>query len=224
MKQRPPSAQRLFEVPRTRQFPVRWFLYTLGAALFIVAVLPLSQLLSGEPEKNLFVRSVDPSLPPPPPPPPEPPPPEEPEEQKQVENLEEPPPPLNLQQLEVALNPGIGGIGLEGASLDSFAAAPDMVEEIKVFTLAEVDRRPRLLQRGQFSMPRHLKQLRVEGPAEAEVVIDENGRVSVTRVLSSPHPDVNEAFATTLERSLFEAPTRNGEPVRLSYKLRLNLK
>ena len=74
-------------------------------------VLPILQIITQPPSKDLTVRMTDIANIPPPPPPPI----EEPEE---PEPEEEPPPPvvvdsqpLDLSQLELALNPGDGGFG-----------------------------------------------------------------------------------------------------------------
>ena len=77
-------------------------------SLAIFLVLPLMQTISAPPPRDLAVRGIETAdLPPPPPPPPE----QEEEEEKPPEpppEMESEAPPLELSELELALNPGTG--------------------------------------------------------------------------------------------------------------------
>ena len=82
-----------------------------GMALFLFLLLPFVQAITEPPSKDLELRTVDTADVPPPPPPPE----EEEEEKPSEPDEVKPPeltdaaPPLDLSQLELALNPGMGG-------------------------------------------------------------------------------------------------------------------
>ncbi|MCA9398636.1 MAG: hypothetical protein KC618_02720, partial [Candidatus Omnitrophica bacterium] len=82
------------------------FLGAIGLTLVCFLVLPLMQAINKPPTADLALQDVDvANLPPPPPPPPEEEP-EEPEPEEQPPELMEEAPPLDLSQLELALNPG----------------------------------------------------------------------------------------------------------------------
>ena len=49
--------------------------------------------------------------------------------------------------------------------------------------------------------------------------IDEQGKVQVIEVVSSTHPDFIEPSKLAAESSVYEAPMRNGEPVRTQFYL-----
>ena len=118
----------------------------LTLAFFLV--LPLIQAITAAAQADTLLRSVDSvALPPPPPPPPEI------EEEKPPEEEEKPPemqpesPPLDLSQLELALDPGMGGgmgTGDFALKLGNLGGGGDG-EEGGTFSVADLDQQPRVL-------------------------------------------------------------------------------
>lgn len=211
-----------YQVPRSNRYLIRIVIATVLMTLAILAILPFTQALSGDP-RDKTIRSVDTAnLPPPEPPPPEPPPPEE-EEEEEVEDLQEPPKPLNLSQLEVALNPGFGDAVGEGFDLGAFDIKPDTLSEIAIFTLKDLDTVPRLLRQPEITIPKELRDRGVKGVVRLVVILNERGQVSVESVESSPNPELNPVATVAAERTLWEIPTKDGQPGRVRFIMPLNI-
>lgn len=209
-----------YRLPRSNRYLIRIVLATVLMTLAILAILPFTQALSGDP-RDRTLRSVDvANLPPPEPPPPEPPPPEEEEEEEESPDLQEPPEMLDLSQLESALNPGTGG-ALSGAfDLDAFSVRPNVAGEMQIFDIVDLDRTPRLLRRVIPEYPQDLLVRGIEGSVTLVLIIDERGEVTVDSVLEwEGHRDFIQPTRQALSRCLFEPPTVNGEAVRARYRI-----
>jgi protein TonB len=208
-----------FQVPRSNKYVIRIVFATVLMTLAILAILPFTQALSGDP-LDKTIRSVNTWSPPPPePPPPDPPPPPEEEEQEDTPDIQEPPQMLDLSQLESALNPGTGGAFAGAFDLDSFSVNPDVAGEM-IFEIADLDRNPRMTKRVMPQYPRQLKADGVEGKVSLVLIIDQQGRVSVEKVMDwKGHRDFIQPTRIALSRCLFEPPTKDGQPVRARYKI-----
>jgi len=198
-----------------------WLLQRLAAlvlaallTLAVFLVLPLIQTIGAAAhERDLTLRSVGvAALPPPPPPPPaeEPPP------------RPEPPPappeplaeaPLDLAQLELALDPGFGA-GLFGdftlRLTDHLDADPGLAE---VFSLADLDRRPNVVVQPHPTYPAELKRTNRRGTVYVVFLVDERGRVSGPRVEQSTDPAFDAAALEAVRQWRFEPGTRRGQAV-----------
>lgn len=206
-----------YKVPKSNRYLIRVVFATVIMTLAILAILPFTQALSGDP-RDRTIRSIDTAnLPPPEPPPPEPPPPPEEEEEQEVEDLDTTPPPLSLSQLESALNPGIGEGLMQGFSLDAFGMAPDVGSEIQIFELSDLDRRPRRLSAVVPQFPPEFQVQGYSGEIRVRILIDEQGNVSILEVVSATHREAVQPVLQALTRWRFEPPLRQGEPVRAAY-------
>ncbi|MCA8963274.1 MAG: energy transducer TonB [Planctomycetes bacterium] len=188
----------------------------LGAVLLTAAfffVLPLTQAIGKEREDQFLVREIDTAIiePPPPPPLPEPEKPEEPD----------PPPdepqnnqPLELSQLELALNPGLGGGVLSGdftIKLDALGGAGGDVDSM--FSLADLDQKPRPIMQ---TNPTFTRQMLKGTPVTVYVlcVIDELGRVTNPVVQTPGDPQLDNAALAAIKQWRYEPGKRKGKPVR----------
>ena len=59
----------------------------------------------------------------------------------------------------------------------------------------------------------------MEGEVKLLIQIGESGKVKVLEVVSSTHPDFVEPSKRAAEGSFYEAPTRNGEAVKVQFYL-----
>ena len=209
-------SQASYKPPKFGANPVLLGLGAILTAFAIGILLPLTQLLNPSDGKKK-IRSVEVALPPPPPPISEPPPP--------PDTPEEPPPPpdqsmeIDLSQLDMNLNAGIGNVMSGAFAFKGFSAQQDAMSEMKIFNLAELDRKPRLLRKPSIKYPSALKKQKVEGDVKLLVLINERGSVKVLKVLSSSHPEFTEAATKAVERSRYEAPKKGGQAVRTKFLL-----
>jgi protein TonB len=179
---------------------------TLGCFL----VLPLMETISSGPVADL----------PPPPPPMEPEPEQEPEPDEQPPQLEENSAPLDLSQLELALNPGMGG---DWGTADfavklSATVSPTGGGDDGLFSLADLDQKPRAIYQ---PMPQLDAQLRKKAPGSVHVifVVDQKGKVEDPRVQSATDPAFERPALAAVKQWKFEPGKRQGQPVRFRMRV-----
>ena len=190
----------------------------LGIALACFLVLPLLEAISATEPADLVVSAMDTAALPPPPPPPEP----EQEEDKPQDDQPPPPaladeaPPLDLSQLEMALNPGMGGMDGAGDFAIKIAAAgggggDKGVDDL--FSLADLDQKPRPVFQQQPTLTALLKK---KLPANVVVVftVDQQGRVENPVVQSASDPAFEPPVLAAIKQWKFEPGKRSGKAVR----------
>lgn len=191
-----------------------------GAAIIVcalLAILPITQWLSARGNQREVIRVDTASLPPPEPPPPEPPPPPEEEPEESEPELEDSPPPLDISQLEAMLNPGIGDAGQGWGEIGSWGEKPDAVADLQLFSIEDLDSRPRRLRAVAPDYPIDLRNQGIGGRVRLVVVIDEQGNVTVDKVLDGPHPTLIENARVAMSKWRFEPPKKDGKAVRARY-------
>lgn len=186
-------------------------------------VLPVMQTISKPPTHDLFVTDVDfGNVEPPPPAPPEEELEPEPEPEEAPPELTEEAPPLDLSQLEMALNPGFGDGGFGGA--DFAIKLGTVLSEGKednidtVFSLADLDQKPRVTYQ---PAPRLSNKLRGKGPAKVIIVfvVSEQGRVEGPRVWKSDNPLFDKPALDAVKKWRFEPGQKGGKPVRFRFRV-----
>lgn len=201
-------------------------LVTLGAFAFTAAlflVLPLIEAIATQLPADSTVRGLDvASLPPPPPPP------DEEEEKPEEEKPEEKPPelleeqqPLDLSQLELALNPTIGD-GFTGGDfavrLDTASTGQQEDAVDSLFSMADLDQKPRITYQPS---PVVDAQVRKKAPGTVYVlfVVDQRGRVESPIVQDSTDPIFEKPALAAVKQWRFEPGKRKGEPVRFRMRV-----
>lgn len=212
-------------VTRTRRSPLALLAHGLlvvaGGLAFTLAcflVLPLIQAITQQPQPDTWIRDADTANLPPPPPPmveePEPEPESEPEPPALAEDLA----PLDLSQLELALDPGFGaGFGGDFAvQLDAIAGAAGGDDAI--FSMAELDQKPRVLYQPGPTLDAKLRRL-APGTAYVIFVVDEEGRVRDAKIQSSTDPAFERPSLKAVKTWKFEPGKRGGKPVRFRMRI-----
>lgn len=191
---------------------------TLTFVFFLV--LPLMQAINKPPVTDMTLQGIDTANIPPPPPPMEE---EEPEEEEEQEpeppELTEEAPPLDLAQLELALNP-VGGDGWMGGDftnkLNTVGSGKDEMDA--VFSLADLDQRPRVIfQPG----PALTKQVRAKAPGKVYVlfIVNQRGAVENPVIQKSDNPVFEKPALNAVKKWKFEPGKRNGEAVRFRMRV-----
>lgn len=185
----------------------------LALTLVFFLVLPVMQAISAAPESDLIVTSFDVANLPPPPPPPEEEIEEEPEEEPPPPELNEEAAPLDLSQLELALNPGLSG-GLLGGDfavkLNTVNAAAGDVDEL--FNVSDLDQPPQVYHQPS---PVLTPALRSRTPAKVIVVfdVDERGQVVRAKVDRSTDAAFDRSAIDAVKQYKFKPAKRNGKVV-----------
>ena len=196
-----------------------WFGLSLVVTLALFLVLPVLQVITKPLSKDLTIRSVDVANVPPPPPPPM----EEPEE---PEPEEQPPPPpavdaqpLDLSQLELALNPGDGsfGGGDFAINLDGVTGGGEEVDAI--FSLSDLDQKPRVVYQPAPIYPPELARKSMQGTVYILFVVDKTGRARDLKVQKSTHPAFNNPALKAVKQWKFEPGKRKGKPVQFRMRV-----
>ena len=193
-------------------------LFSLLVSIGLFFLLPLSEFVRDE---EWIVREVE-SVPFQSPPPPKTKLEEKVEELLKKESVPQPlqteSVPLKIEALSATLEVGPGDFIAE-FSLNDFTPSAKGFQGDLVFALHELDRTPNILKRGVLVYPPHLKRRGLEGEVKLLVQIDPKGTVRVLEIVSSTHPDFNESATQAAEGSSYEAPRRNGEPVKVQFYL-----
>ena len=200
---------KVFKIESNKKGLVVGLLGGLLISFLLLLILPFTQQLTGSNPKNLLLK-VDVTLTPPPPPPP-PPPPTKLEEEEEKPQMVEEQELLTLNQLELALNPGLGGIGIY-ANLNP-KVSTDTITEMKIFDLSEVDREPRALVQINPKYPLRLIRNKVKGRVDIWVVIDERGKVNDYKVKSTTHLSFTKEVTRVIKKWKFSPAIKNGKPV-----------
>ncbi len=187
-------------------------------ALGVFMILPILQVITQPPSKDLTIRTADVVNVPPPPPPPM----EEPEE---PEPKEEPPPPavdappLDLSQLELALNPGDGAFGGGDFTINLSGMMGNSDEIDAIFSLSDLDQKPRVVYQPAPIYPAELARKKLEGTVYILFVVDQNGRTRDLKVQKSSHPVFNNPALKAVKQWKFEPGKRKGKPVQFRMRV-----
>ncbi len=200
-----------------------WLFVLLGAAgltLLFFLVLPWMQTMAEAPPADTLVRSVDVLEAPPPPPPEEEKPEDEPEPEPPAPELAEESPPLDLAQLELALNASLSGDWLGGdfaVKLNAVAPTGDNSVEA-LFSLADLDQKPRAIHQPGPIVSAAARQ-KAPGTVQIIFIVDERGRVESPQVQSASDPAFEAPALAAVKQWVFEPGKRNGEAVRFRMRV-----
>ncbi len=194
-----------------------------ACALVLFLLLPLVQVISETPPPDLDLRVMSTADVPPPPPPPEDEPEEEPEPQdEKPPQLEEAAQPLDLSQLELALNPGVsegamgGDFAIKLSALGAGGGGGDGVDAL--FSLADLDQKPRVVHQPGPVLDAAARR-KAPGTVHILFVVDEQGRVENPVVQKSTDPVFERPALSAVRQWRFEPGKRNGKPVRFRMRV-----
>lgn len=191
-----------------------------GLTLLFFLVLPIMQAINQSGQQDMVVRTVQTAeIEPPPPPPAEEEPPEKPEPEEPPPELQESAEPLDLQQLEMALNVGTGGGALSGdfaTKLNTVASAGQDVDAI--FSMSDLDQRPRIIYQPGPTLTRELRE-QAPGKVYVLFVVNREGRVENAKVQKSSHPIFEKPALAAVKRWKFEPGKRKGKAVRFRMRV-----
>lgn len=200
----------------------------IGALLLtglLFMVIPLSKLLMPEPEIDTVIREITRLAPPPPKAPPSPPDLQQPDTAPEPE-FQPPLPEISLQQLQLSLQPGMSdALGID-VGIGGFNTQIDILKEAeRIFTFEELQQAPHIISAPTINYPDTLRRRGItRGNVEMIILIDEQGRVTVEKILSSTHPDFEPIAREVARRSRFSISTINGEPVKVRGRWPLTIK
>jgi protein TonB len=189
----------------------------LTLAFFLV--LPVLQTIKKPPATDLVVQNVDVAQLEPPPPMEEEEPEEEPEEQEPEPELDSDAPPLDLDQLNMALNASMGdGWGIAGAAVNINKVAGSAGNADALFSLAELDQKPRPIYQPSPMLDSKVRK-RAPGKVYIIFVVDENGRVVNPTVQKSSHQVFEKPALAAVKQWKFEPGKRNGQAVKFRMRV-----
>jgi protein TonB len=196
-----------------------YLLVALLVALGVFMILPILQVITTPLTKDLTVRTVDVANVPPPPPPPM----EEPEEPEPEEEPPPPPavdaPPLDLSQLELALNPGDGAFGGGDFTINLNGVTGNSGDVDAIFSLSDLDQKPRVVYQPAPIYPAELARKKLEGTVYILFVVDKSGKTRDLKVQKSSHPAFNKPALKAVKQWKFEPGKRKGKPVQFRMRV-----
>jgi protein TonB len=192
---------------------------SLGLTLLLFLVLPLMQAIHPPPSTDLLVRAADTASLEPPPPLEEPEPEEEEPEETPPPQMEAEAQPLDLAQLELAVGGGMGdGWGTADFRVNLDAALPDAGQAQELFSLADLDQKPRVLHQPGPLLDAEARKAG-GGTVYVLFVVDPGGRVESPLVQKQIHPALDKAALSAVKQWKFEPGRRNGQAVRFRMRV-----
>ncbi len=115
---------------------------------------------------------------------------------------------FSLNQLELSLQPGIGGALKMGIASAGFTNEVDALSEIqKLFTFADLQTAPRIINSPNIIYPRELKRRGIiEGQVLVKIEIDIKGRARVLKIISATDPRLISAAKEVIRKARFTPP------------------
>ena len=149
----------------------------------------------------------------------------EPKKEVRLPELQESFQELNLNELELSLNPGIGDALAMGVGSVSLEEQVDVLEQIQqVFQFSDLESIPSMIASPRFDYPQSLIRRGIrKGTVDLLIRIDKKGNANVLQVLSSPHNELTRVAKRLVERSRFTTPKIDGVPVTVDGNLPLTL-
>ena len=190
-----------------------------GLSLILFLILPLMQAITNPLKTDLTLQSVDTADVPPPPPPPDMKPEEEKEEEPPPPELAEEAPPLDLSQLELALNPGFSEGWMGGdfvVKLNPASSQSDALDA--VFSMADLDQKPRVIYQPGPVMDTAVRK-KAPGTVYILFIVDQRGRVENPVVQQSTDPVFEKAALAAVKQWKFEPGRRSGQAVRFRMRV-----
>ena len=192
----------------------------LGLTLLFLIVLPLMQTITQPRDMDTLLTDVDMANVPPPPPPPEPEQEEEKEEEPPPPELADEAPPLDLSQLELALNPGLSE-GWMGGGDFAVKLNPSMTKDDSldsVFSMADLDQKPRVIYQPGPTLDAAARR-KAPGTVYIIFIVDQRGRVENPIIQKSTDPAFEKPALAAVKQWKFEPGKRNGQAVRFRMRV-----
>ncbi len=123
--------------------------------------------------------------------------------------------PLDLSQLDVALNPGVGDALSMGNAILGFGVTPNTIAQMDIFELKDLDNDPQRIVAVAPVYPFQFKRDGINGWVKLIIIIDERGKVVNAVVESSSHREFEKPGIEAVLQWRFEPGTRNGKPVKV---------
>ena len=117
---------------------------------------------------------------------------------------------------------GFGGFNAGDFEISQFAQAEAF--DVAFFEFSQLDKVPKRLGGAGVRYPKDMLERGVEGLVELSVFIDEEGSVSLDKVLSATNDSFKKAALELLPKLLYEAPMRGGKPVKAKFILPIPFK
>ena len=188
--------------------------------VLLFVALPLTQILSDPERANKDDKNSRVQIQPPPPPPPEvPEPPDEEEEEEDIEMKKEDQQ-LTLDQINMALNAGDGGMSASGVSVQVFDIA-DSFDDM-IFEISDLDQAPVAIVQIAPVYPPKLKRNRVQGTVQVVFIVDENGNVKRPSIEKSSNREFNENALKAVRQWKFEPGGKDGKKVKTRVRVSLS--
>ena len=196
------------------------YMGSLGMTGLLFATLPLTQWASDKDfstdESMITTVAISP-----PPPPPEFEPPKVEEKVEEDVELKKDLQQISLSQINMALNPGRGGMGASGFSVSNFLLSGDFAEDL-IFEISDLDEKPTPLVRIAPAYPSKLKRTGIQGKVWVVFVVDERGQISKARIVESSHPDFSKSALEAINQWKFEPGKRAGKAVKTRVRIPLS--
>lgn len=136
-----------------------------------------------------------------------------------IPELKEEPPTLTLDQLDLVLNPGLGGLAVSDLGLPQFDTAQTKMNMDQIFDPSDLDTKPRATKRVMPLYPRRLEERGITGKVVVFFIVETDGSISNIKIESATRKEFERAVLKVIGDWRFSPGLREGRKVR--YKVRL---
>ena len=155
----------------------------------------------------------------PPSPPEDPPPPPKPEEEPPPE-LDTTPPPISLAQIDIALEPGTGGALSGDFALPRFDVKTTDLG-MNIFDINDLEKKPMAIRQLPPRYPLKAKRMGLEGFAQAEFIVDQNGKVEFVIIKDSSDAIFEAPTIEGIKNWVFTPGEKDGQKVRTRVRVKI---
>ncbi|CAI8320752.1 MAG: Uncharacterised protein [Opitutia bacterium UBA7350] len=188
--------------------------FGIGVSAVIFLAIPLTQLFLSYDEAPQAIDTLEVAPPPPPPPLEEENPPPPPEEEEPPPELDTPPPPITLEQLDLALEPGVGNSLAGDFALPTFNVKSSDLGGLDIFDIGDLENKPMPRSQSAPRYPSSAKRQGLQGRVTAEFIIDERGDVMQVTITRSSDPVFEKPTIDAIRRWKFSPGEKDGRKVK----------
>ncbi len=134
---------------------------------------------------------------------------------------------MELSQLEISLNPGMGDALSMGVQAGTFEVVIDVIKQLEdIFDMDDLANPPTRVNQPQYEYPLALERRGIhQVKLVVEILIDERGRSSFQKLLevSHSHPEVSKIARSIANRVRFTVTEVDGRPVKVRGRFPITL-
>jgi protein TonB len=205
---------KIYQAPEGKDTLKKSAQFGIGVSVLLFLAIPITQLFLSYDKTPEAIDTLEMAPPPPPPPLEEEKPPPPPEEEEPPPELDTPPPPITLEQLDMALEPGIGNSLAGDFALPTFDVNSKDLGGLDIFDISDLENKPMPRRQASPRYPPNARRQGLQGRVTAEFIIDERGDVMRVTITRSSDPVFEKPTIDAIRNWKFTPGEKDGRKVK----------